>query len=175
MSKSLFATENLLENTDGVGAPRRRVSLGSGSLAPSVYADGRPPDDVIVSKATHLVAPTEYASGVSGANEMSNAIPAEFFNVSMTGSGMYGQKLQLTVNTQPDTIPFDTDQFRELSLPTGGGGIVLQIHPRGEEPTPESSGAHLAAGLRHSVALTQSNIERAGRNLLSNRESAREH
>ena len=40
----LVFTENLLENTDG--APHQ-CSLGSGSLLPSIYADGRYIDDVI--------------------------------------------------------------------------------------------------------------------------------
>ena len=38
--KSPLATDNLLENTDGVGAPHR-CSLGGGSLQPSIYADAR--------------------------------------------------------------------------------------------------------------------------------------
>ena len=50
----VFTTENMLENTDGVGASEAgvsehhvRVLSGGGILLPSIYADGRSPDDVI--------------------------------------------------------------------------------------------------------------------------------
>ena len=55
-SKSLVATENLLENTDGVGAPHHcslhPLFSRGGTLLPSIYADARYIDAVIVSKAT---------------------------------------------------------------------------------------------------------------------------
>ena len=47
-----LATEDLLENTDGVGAPHQCSSQG-GILLPSyLYADARCVDAIIVSKAT---------------------------------------------------------------------------------------------------------------------------
>ena len=49
-SKSPLATENLLENTDGVlrlSSPLHQCSLGGSSLLPSIYADVRYIDDVI--------------------------------------------------------------------------------------------------------------------------------
>ena len=49
-SKSSLATENLLENTDG-GTPTPAVFFRGGSLLPSIYADARYIDAVVVSKA----------------------------------------------------------------------------------------------------------------------------
>ena len=46
-SKPPLATENLLENTDGVGVPHQ-CSLGGGTLLPSSYADARYIDAVVV-------------------------------------------------------------------------------------------------------------------------------
>ena len=49
--KSPIATDNLLENTDGRGRSTPSVFSRGGSLLPSIYADARYIDAVIVSKA----------------------------------------------------------------------------------------------------------------------------